>query len=76
MEFVLPPGATSIRIREVSRRAAAGKLRLPPDAQKNRYAFNFPLRPGESQFQVCYRMPYRARRAFRPSRWQKYNTSW
>ena len=29
-----------------------------PQKEKNRYAFVFPLRPGETQFQVVFHMPY------------------
>jgi len=29
-----------------------------PQKEKNRYAFNFPLRPGETQFQIAYQVPY------------------
>src|SRR5207248_7405068 len=29
-----------------------------PQKEKNRYAFIFPLRPGETQFQVVYHLPY------------------
>jgi hypothetical protein len=29
-----------------------------PQAQKNKYAFVFPLRPGETRFQVSYHLPY------------------
>jgi hypothetical protein len=29
-----------------------------PQKEKNRYAFIFPLRPGETQFQVSFHMPY------------------
>src|ERR1700686_3078954 len=37
-----------------------------PQKQKNRYAFVFPLRPGETQFQVSYHMPYSAEASFDP----------
>jgi hypothetical protein len=29
-----------------------------PQKERNRYAFDFPLRPGETQFQIAYQMPY------------------
>jgi len=29
-----------------------------PQKEKNRYAFAFPLRPGETQFQVAFHLPY------------------
>src|SRR6201999_1339387 len=34
--------------------------------QKNTYAFNFPLKPGETQFQVAYHMPYNGEASFSP----------
>jgi len=37
-----------------------------PQKQKNRYAFVFPLRPGETQFQVSYHMPYSGEATFDP----------
>jgi hypothetical protein len=37
-----------------------------PQKQKNRYAFVFPLRPGETQFQVSYHMPYSGEASFDP----------
>jgi hypothetical protein len=35
-----------------------------PQKQKNRYAFLFPLRPGETQFQVSYHVPYSGEASF------------
>jgi len=37
-----------------------------PQKQKGRYAFIFPLRPGETQFQVSYHMPYSGEASFDP----------
>jgi hypothetical protein len=37
-----------------------------PQKQKNRYAFLFPLRPGETQFQVSYHMAYSGEASFDP----------
>lgn len=34
--------------------------------QKNHYAFSFPLRPGETRFQVSYHMPYSGDMTFAP----------
>jgi len=57
-EFFLPDGAT----------VDSGQARAPngqpitnnpvPQKTKNKYAFNFPLRPGETQFQIAYHLPY------------------
>jgi hypothetical protein len=57
-EFYLPEGA---KIEQSMARTAGGQplnTAPVPQAEKNRYAFIFPLRPGETQFQVAYQMPY------------------
>lgn len=33
---------------------------------KNRYAFSYPLKPGETQFQVSYHLPYSGKASFSP----------
>ncbi len=61
-EFYLPAGA---KIEQVQARAPNGQP-ISADAvsdpektsDKNRYAINFPLRPGETQFQVEFTLPY------------------
>ena len=57
-EFYLPEGAqidTSL-----AKTANGQPVNSPPVPQKekNRFAFIFPLRPGETQFQVVYHLPY------------------
>jgi len=37
-----------------------------PTGEKNRYAFTFPLRPGETRFQLSYRLPYSGQADFQP----------
>jgi hypothetical protein len=57
-EFYLPPGA---KVGQVQARAPNGQpiaADATPQADKNRYAIAFPLRPGETQFQVEYTVPY------------------
>jgi hypothetical protein len=57
-EFYLPEGA---RIDHCMARTAGGEpvRAFPlPQKEKNRFAFIFPLRPGETQFQVLFHMPY------------------
>jgi hypothetical protein len=57
-EFYLPDGA---RIADSSAETAGGqplKTDPVPQKEKNRYAFNFPLRPGQTLFQVGFEMPY------------------
>lgn len=63
-QFSLPAGAT------VQGGGATGpggmEVAATPIAlkQKNQYAFDFPLRPGETEFQVAYTLPYSGSLAF------------
>src|SRR5438445_1977558 len=57
-EFYVPPGA---KVEQVQARAPNGqpiRAEVVPQAEKNRYAINFPLRPGETQFQLEFTLPY------------------
>ena len=57
-EFFLPEGA---KIESVQAKAPNGQpiaAEATPQSEKNRYAIAFPLRPGETQFQVEYTMAY------------------
>ena len=65
-EFVLPDGA---EMESAQAKGPGGQpiaVEAPPGPQKNRYAFNYPLRPGETQFQVSYHMPYSGEAAISP----------
>jgi len=57
-EFYLPAGA---KIEQVQARSPNGQpipTEATPQSDKNRYALAFPLRPGETQFQVEFTLPY------------------
>jgi hypothetical protein len=57
-EFYLPDGAT---VDTGLAKTANGQpiTSAPvPEKEKNKYSFIFPLRPGETQFQVVFHMPY------------------
>ena len=57
-EFYLPDGA---KIESAQARAPNGQpivAEATPQFEKNRYAIAFPLRPGETQFQVEFTLPY------------------
>jgi hypothetical protein len=57
-ELNLPAGA---KIEQVQARAPNGQpiaAEATPQAEKNRYAIAFPLRPGETQFQLEFTLPY------------------
>src|SRR5437899_9682455 len=57
-EMVLPEGA------KITQSLAAGPGGMPvtsapiPTDEKNHYTFLFPIRPGETRFQVAYTLPY------------------
>jgi hypothetical protein len=59
LEFFVPEGA---QILGGSAMTAGGRpvtsTPVPEDDKKSRYAFIFPLRPGLTQFQVAYQLPY------------------
>jgi hypothetical protein len=57
-EFYLPEGAKVMQ--GMAKTANGNPLNAAPvpQADKGRYAFIFPLRPGETQFQVQYTVPY------------------
>jgi len=65
-EFVLPAGA--VLDQGMAKSPGGQPLNMPPTetAQKGRYAFSFPLKPGETQFQVSYHMPYKGETSFSP----------
>jgi hypothetical protein len=57
-EFYLPEGA---QIDQSMAKTAGGQplTQAPvPQAEKNKYAYIFPLRPGQTEFQVSYHLPY------------------
>jgi hypothetical protein len=66
-EIVLPEGA------QITQSLAAGPGGMPvnsppvPTGEKNRYSFLFPIRPGETRFQVGYTMPYSGSAKLAPS---------
>jgi hypothetical protein len=65
-EFVLPDGA------EIDGADAQGPNGQPiankpnPGKEKNHYAFSYPLKPGESRFQVSYHLPYAGKLSISP----------
>ena len=65
-EFFLPPGA----VVEGSAALAPGGMPVQaspmPLGDPNHFAFVFPIRPGETRFQVTYRLPYKGSFTFTP----------
>ena len=65
-EFYLPEGA---QLDQSMARTSGGQpinSAPVPQAEKNRYAFLFPLRPGETQFQVAYHLSYSGQASLDP----------
>jgi len=65
-EVVLPDGA---ELDSAQAKAPGGQpiaVEASPASQKNHYAFSYPLRPGETQFQISYHLPYSGQASFSP----------
>jgi hypothetical protein len=65
-EFYLPDGAQVDQSMAMTAGGQPINSAPVPQKQKNRYAFVFPLRPGETQFQVSYHLPYSGDASFDP----------
>ena len=65
-EFYLPEGA------QIDSGMAESPGGMPlnkdpvPTSEKNRYFFGFPLRPGQTRFQLSYHLPYSGQGTFQP----------
>jgi hypothetical protein len=57
-EFFLPDGAQVDQGMAMTSGGQPINSAPVPEKEKNRYKFVFPLRPGETQFQVVYHLPY------------------
>jgi hypothetical protein len=57
LEFYLPEGA-SITESSVQTGKTQLKTAVVPAGEKNKYAFVFPIRPGQTQFHIQYTVPY------------------
>ena len=57
-EFYLPPGAKVLQLQARAPNGQPIAAEVSPQSEKNRYAVNFPLRPGETQFQLEFTVPY------------------
>ena len=65
-EFYLPEGS---QVDQAMAKTAGGQpinSSAVPQKEKNRYAFIFPLRPGETQFQISYHLPYNGQATLDP----------
>jgi len=65
-EIVLPERA---EIDSADAKAPGGQpiaTETTPGSQKNHYLLSYPLRPGETQFQIAYHLPYSGEASFAP----------
>jgi hypothetical protein len=65
-EFYLPDGADVDQAMAMTAGGQPISTSPVPQKEKNRYAFIFPLRPGETQFQVAFHMPYSGKASINP----------
>jgi len=65
-EIYLPAGAEILASTAMTSGGMPVNSAPVPTGEKNRYAFIFPLRPGETRFQLSYRLPYSGEADFQP----------
>lgn len=65
-EFYLPDGADVDQAMAMTAGGQPINSSPVPQKEKNRYAFIFPLRPGETQFQISFHMPYSGQASINP----------
>jgi hypothetical protein len=60
LEFYIPTGAQIIEESASATTENGNPLKSAPvpEGEKNRYSFIFPLRPGQTRFEVAYQLPY------------------
>ncbi|HMD77226.1 MAG TPA: hypothetical protein VKG86_07615 [Terracidiphilus sp.] len=59
LEFYVPEGAQIIESQAMTANGQpVNSAPVPEDDKKTRYAYLFPLRPGTTQFQLAYQLPY------------------
>ena len=65
-EFYLPEGAVVVGSAALAPGGMPVQASPVPLGDPNHYAFIFPIRPGETQFQITYRLPYSGNFKFAP----------
>ncbi|HEY6271616.1 MAG TPA: hypothetical protein VIX19_06425 [Terriglobales bacterium] len=65
-EFYLPEGASAKLAQAVSANGMPVTATVVPQQEKNRYAIMHPLRPGVTQLELVYTMPYGGKISLRP----------
>jgi 5-hydroxyisourate hydrolase-like protein (transthyretin family) len=65
LDFYIPKGAVIVQTLASSPGGLPTNTEVKTlDAANGHYAFTFPIRPGETRFQVAYSLPYNGRQAF------------
>lgn len=65
-EFYMPEGAEVDGAQAQTQGGQGVNIEPTPQAEKGRYAFAFPLRPGQTQFQVTYHLTYSGKATIDP----------
>ncbi|HEX8817720.1 MAG TPA: carboxypeptidase regulatory-like domain-containing protein [Terriglobales bacterium] len=65
-QFYLPEGAQVDQAEAMTANGQPISADAVPQKEKNLFAINYPLRPGETQFQVVYHQPYSGSASFDP----------
>jgi hypothetical protein len=65
-EFYVPDGAAIDEAQAQTQGGQGVNIEPTPQAEKGRYAFVFPLRPGQTQFQISYHFPYSGKATIDP----------
>jgi len=65
-EFHVPEGASIDDAQAQTQGGQGVNIEPTPQAEKGRYAFVFPLRPGQTQFQVSYHLTYNGKATIDP----------
>ena len=65
-EFYLPEGAAMVQGMAMTAGGQPVNTSPVPQKEKDRYAFLFPLRPGETEFRVAFQMPYKGQVVINP----------
>jgi hypothetical protein len=65
-EFYMPEGAEIDDAQAQTQGGQGVNVAPTPQAEKGRYAFAFPLRPGQTQFQVTYHLTYSGKATIDP----------
>jgi hypothetical protein len=65
-EFYVPDSAAIDEAQAQTQGGQGVNIEPTPQAEKGRYAFVFPLRPGQTQFQVSYHLPYSGKATIDP----------